>query len=489
MARTNPSRAVIQRRRGARPTGLCTSAAPRRCGLALTLGVRPWTPRYLLSRVAWPRRATTPTHLRVPTSQDSGLFIFADQRHQRLLAAFRGPPQNFQPFVVYSDRVYFSFRTASNDARSWGFQFHARPISGLRWLQETEVLTQPSLEWACWLLAFMLTDLLPQLSPGAVHTGTLFDCAVAYIQTPDVPFKHRVIKLLTQLVTTPQEFSTRDPVRLDRLNDVFRAINTEVARAKASGQLFLTVRLQQLLELQATVHLARRLQTPGAIFPMTLWEAEDATSDAPLDPPINPSLPPPDSSMTHDYALADLKVLAQCLAVGARLPDELMCRAYLNSRGYTGQERNKYGCVRARANVVPLASFSCLSRMCMQVQLPQGERRSAAQLAVHVGARCPGREVGDADRAQLQQVSACSQPVQAQLVQPTRHDVRQAGGHERRRAAHSLRCACAFQPVRPAAPLRCLAASPCPLLTQRLRRVPTPAQALRIVRADGRHGL
>lgn len=76
---------------------------------------------------------------------------------------------------------------------------------------------------------------------------------------------------------------------------------------------------------------------------MTAWEAEDATSDAPLDPPINPSLPPPDSSMTHDYALADLKVLAECLATGARLPDELMCRAYLNSRGYTGQERNKYG--------------------------------------------------------------------------------------------------------------------------------------------------
>ena len=120
-------------------------------------------------------------------------------------------------------------------------------------------------------------------------------------------------------------------------------------RAKSAKQLFLTVRLKQLLELQATVNVTRRLQS-GTVFPLTKWVADDINSEAPLDPPIRASLPPTSSSMPIDYALADLKILAQCLAAGARLPDELMCRAFLNSRGYTGQERGKYGTNNKRVN-------------------------------------------------------------------------------------------------------------------------------------------
>ena len=153
-------------------------------------------------------------------AKGSSLSFFADDRRDRLLAAFSGPPQNFQPFVVYSDRVFYTFSTAPNDAASWGFQFTARPISGLRWLRESEVLTQPSLEWACWLLAFLLTDVLPQLRPGALHTSAVFEGAVAFLQTPDVPFKHRLIKLLTQLLSTPEHFSGTDRIDLNRLDGI-----------------------------------------------------------------------------------------------------------------------------------------------------------------------------------------------------------------------------------------------------------------------------
>ena len=153
--------------------------------------------------------------------KDSGLFFFADSRQRRTLAAFRGPPQNFRPFVVYSDQVHYSFRTAGCDSSSWGFAFTARPISGLRWLRETEVLTQPSLEWGCWLLAFLLTDVRRQLTPGALHTPALFKGLIHYLQQPNVPFKHRIIKLLTQLASTPEQFTADFPIaRLSALDPI-----------------------------------------------------------------------------------------------------------------------------------------------------------------------------------------------------------------------------------------------------------------------------
>lgn len=78
----------------------------------------------------------------------------------------------------------------------------------------------PSMEWASWLLSFLIADVLPQLAAGAVHNGLVFNTLVDYLQTPAVPFKHRVIQTLSQLVARPDKFSSRDVIDLSRLSGI-----------------------------------------------------------------------------------------------------------------------------------------------------------------------------------------------------------------------------------------------------------------------------
>ena len=126
---------------------------------------------------------------------------------------------NWKPFIVESNVVYFEFRShhriRSNDSdwgmdlvAHWGYKFFVKPISGLQWSTEIEILKDSSLEWACWLLNFLLNEGIDidQSVSAAVHTIDVYDALVKYLRYPGVPYKDLVINLITQMLSSPHLF-------------------------------------------------------------------------------------------------------------------------------------------------------------------------------------------------------------------------------------------------------------------------------------------
>lgn len=92
------------------------------------------------------------------------------------IAQFSGDSSQFMPFVVPGGKVHFRFqsnRRIMEDEDSdvwgcgWGYRFQVRPLRGLSWMCELQTMN-PSLEWACWLLEFLLND-VADLGSGIVH--------------------------------------------------------------------------------------------------------------------------------------------------------------------------------------------------------------------------------------------------------------------------------------------------------------------------------
>ena len=60
----------------------------------------------------------------------------------------------------------------SRTTPAWGFRFHVTPLCG-EWRNETQVLREPSLEWACWVMNFLLNNdvTIPPRSGCPVETN------------------------------------------------------------------------------------------------------------------------------------------------------------------------------------------------------------------------------------------------------------------------------------------------------------------------------
>ena len=82
----------------------------------------------------------------------------------RPLAEAGGAPGSWRPFVVRGDTVFFRFTARGNAAAMlprdlcWGYRMQARPLRGLSWECEEHSLREPCLEWACWLLEFLISE-------------------------------------------------------------------------------------------------------------------------------------------------------------------------------------------------------------------------------------------------------------------------------------------------------------------------------------------
>ena len=103
----------------------------------------------------------------------------------RPIAQFSGDSSQFMPFVVPGGKVYFRFssnRRVSGDGEGedwgcgWGYRFQVRPLRGLSWTREVQT-RNPSLEWACWLLEFLLND-VADLGSGIVHNRVRIETLV-----------------------------------------------------------------------------------------------------------------------------------------------------------------------------------------------------------------------------------------------------------------------------------------------------------------------
>jgi len=160
------------------------------------------------------------------TDGASYLYIALDKDFTNIIARYTGGPTKFKSLLIHSDRFYFKFESdiqpsSRGHDRGWGYRFRAMPLLGLQWLKEEQVLCDSSLEWACWLLDLLLSHaqkgLLPQ---GAVHNTKVFSALVRYLRSGGVPYKHRVIALLTRLLQSPHLFTSYDPPSLGLLGGI-----------------------------------------------------------------------------------------------------------------------------------------------------------------------------------------------------------------------------------------------------------------------------
>jgi hypothetical protein len=112
----------------------------------------------------------------------STLTLALDEDMQRVIGRYSGGPSNFRPLLIHADKFFFEFRSNTQERyhsgpppspdgnHGWGWRFTAMPLLGLQWLREAHVLTDASLEWACWLLDELLGHAQRGLLPrGAVH--------------------------------------------------------------------------------------------------------------------------------------------------------------------------------------------------------------------------------------------------------------------------------------------------------------------------------
>jgi hypothetical protein len=240
--------------------------------------------------------------------------------------SLRGPPA-FPPFVVHSDRVYYRFSSAKREDANhgWGYRAYVAPMRGLQWRSERQVAAEPSLEWACWLLEFLLREAAEHSVElfAAVHTRSIFEALVGYLRTPGAPFKARIVLLLTELLLNPAAFlaaagsggaaagsgreggSARDETAaaassplsgvpdLTHLLGVADLALQRALRERALGRVFLPPSLLRLVELAAAAFAAERFFD----FQRTAWQQQQqqqqqlaqgsgAAADAPAAAPL-----------------------------------------------------------------------------------------------------------------------------------------------------------------------------------------------------------
>lgn len=275
----------------------------------------------------------------------------------------------FRSFVVHSDVVHFSFRSRCDpDAAgaNWGYRFFVSEMQGLAWLREGAAVDEPSLEWACYLLEFLLNEASALVARGMLHDARVFDAMTSFLRARGTPFKHHVLGLLTQLLKRPQLFDARSPPALHALSGVEHAVmahcDREIAEHASRGDgrgLVFPSRLLQLLELLTTKRAAERaliaqgarwVHRGGARAPKlrgcsVVRERVDPEGEGPLSPrPVPHDASTASRSETSSMSLMDVLVdamdITECIFFGFRLPDALLSRIMLDA-GYAGRAKKR----------------------------------------------------------------------------------------------------------------------------------------------------
>jgi hypothetical protein len=291
------------------------------------------------------------------------------QCRQPPIAQFTGT--NFMPFVVPGNCVNFTFVSnrsvsdaydddGSDNGCGWGYRFQVRPLRGLSWVSESQIQA-PSLEWACWLLEFLLNE-VSELGTGTVHNKKVFNAMVAYLRAKGTPYKHRIIALLTQMLRSPEKF-LKDQVPNTK---ALRGIETAVfsfcrahqvrAAQRGSGRNGggsrqtggLPRRVMQLIEMSITARVSASDFDCIArgVLPKVYGAVNPSDDDnTPLQPVPEPMLSPHNTQNTlggdgagedlrdEGAVLIDVVKTTEALYGRTRLPDECMNHAILIGHG------------------------------------------------------------------------------------------------------------------------------------------------------------
>jgi hypothetical protein len=247
-------------------------------------------------------------------------------------------PARWEPLIVPGDRVRFRLRVAPPSGADWsgggggtplagyfGFRLWVAPLRGLCWLRDAQVLRQPSLEWACWVLGFLSRAVATEAAVAAVHSPAIVNALVHFLRTPSVPFKARVVDLLTQLLLRPELLAAADSDALVRVGTLAAGAALQL---RTSGTVFLPPALQAVVELGAAACVAAAARDEGRPA-RTRMDAAAAFTDGGvfsrrrLRVPVAKVVVPPEASLLPLAVLMDVMELADCLRVRARLPDRL----------------------------------------------------------------------------------------------------------------------------------------------------------------------
>lgn len=313
------------------------------------------------------------------TDENTGfLGLFLDSARKNVVVRYSGSSHQFRPVVLKGDSLWFRFRSSSPTADTstqYGFRMYVLPVWGLVWRQESEVVADPSVEWAFWLLDFLMTDAQKLVPTGALHNNRVLAALVRYLRAPGVPHKGRVVQLVTQLLSGYESFPPGAPPCLQLMDGMLPTFEAQRTAERSAVHLFLPRRLQQLCELLVTT-----LAVSSAITAPTAFRAAPRLSSGShdeLDPPIRPSLPSPDGSSAELSMLQDVVDCLDALAKRLRPPDRVVCRAFLDARGQN-TEMSPAAVVRhigrLSTSLIDVMEFTPL----MDVQLTRWAQRVAA---------------------------------------------------------------------------------------------------------------
>jgi hypothetical protein len=249
-------------------------------------------------------------------------------------------------FIIESKRVFYKFSSfymdekaiSRNDSfRYKGFKFEASAVRGWgMWINEDQVTNIPSLNWALWLMAFLMG--LDDAISAKIHEGELVGNLTEYLKTPSAPYKDRIVVLLTQLCQCPWLFDERP--NLEIFDGVSEAVMARAEREHAT-HLFLPHSLPSLVELCMTINMTKLSFATNSNYKREPMNPK-IDQGIPLDPPLELeehrcmeylSMLDRDTKPSREVIFADLINLVSCMSMNARLPDHLALCVFLHSRG------------------------------------------------------------------------------------------------------------------------------------------------------------
>ncbi|CAI5744110.1 unnamed protein product [Peronospora destructor] len=260
------------------------------------------------------------------------LTFFADPKYENRIGmvdnAMTASGHLLPDVIIHSHQFWFRFTTSEEHVtkdNGYGYRFQVKPMANIRWTKESEVLTRPSLEWACWVLELLLTDAMELVAHGAVHNRNIYGALVQYLRSPGAPYKGRVVRLLQQLLYHSELFSVDAIPELDALESISRLALTCAEVDRASGKVFLSAHLLQLVELSVIISSA------ASIFERKLAGISIASAPlltAPFDLPV-----PFERKRVRD-SLNDVSVLTEfLLGQTPTLPEHILVAIWLEVYG------------------------------------------------------------------------------------------------------------------------------------------------------------
>ncbi|KAL3672816.1 hypothetical protein V7S43_002105 [Phytophthora oleae] len=230
--------------------------------------------------------------------------------------------------IIHSHQFWFRFTASEENItkdNGYGYRFQVKPMANIRWTKESEVLANPSLEWACWALELLLNDATELVQHGAVHNRKIYGALVRYLRSPGAPFKGRVVRLLQQLLHHPELFPADEVPELDALESISRLALTRAEVDRASGKVFLSSHLLQLVELSMTISSA------SSVFERTIT-GDSAGSGKSLTTPF--ILPVPFELKRVCDSLNDVSEVTRfLLGQTTRLPPHILVAIWLEVYG------------------------------------------------------------------------------------------------------------------------------------------------------------